>query len=166
MKKNIENILEVKNLYMKYKKKDKNFVLENLNFSIEKGSFHAFIGENGAGKSTTIKIISGLNNEYEGDVYINKLDIKNDVSARNKFLYVPDKTFFPSKISVFDYLFNITTMTRNDPEKIKLEIKELMEKYGIIDVIDRNPNKLSSGQIKKISLVQAILTKEIGRAHV
>lgn len=58
---NHDDLLKVENLYMKYKKKDKNYVLEDLNFSIKKGSFHAFIGENGAGKSTTIKIIAGLN---------------------------------------------------------------------------------------------------------
>ena len=64
------NTLEVKNVYMKYKKKDKHFALNDVNFKIEKGDFHAFIGENGAGKSTTIKIISGLNNDYQGDVFI------------------------------------------------------------------------------------------------
>ncbi len=63
----INNTLEVKNVYMKYNKKDKHFALNDLNFKIEKGDFHAFIGENGAGKSTTIKIISGLNNDYQGD---------------------------------------------------------------------------------------------------
>ena len=65
-----EDALVIENLYMKYNSKDKQFVLENLNFKIKKGDFHAFIGENGAGKSTTIKIISGLNNEYDGNVYI------------------------------------------------------------------------------------------------
>lgn len=155
---NSNDILKIENLYMKYKKKDKNYVLEDLNFSIKKGSFHAFIGENGAGKSTTIKIIAGLNNDYDGNVIINGLNIRDEVSARKNFLYVPDKTFFPTKISVFDYLYNITIMTRNDKEKIKIEIMNLLKKFEIIDIIDKNPNKLSSGQIKKISLIQAILT--------
>ena len=90
------NTLEVKNVYMKYKKKDKHFALNDVNFKIEKGDFHAFIGENGAGKSTAIKIISGLNNDYQGDVFINGLNIRDNINARTGFLYIPDKNFFPS----------------------------------------------------------------------
>ena len=85
-----EYALVIENLYMKYNSKDKQFVLENLNFKIKKGDFHAFIGENGAGKSTTIKIISGLNNEYDGNVYINNLNVKDDVKARESFSYILD----------------------------------------------------------------------------
>ena len=102
------NTLEVKNVYMKYKKKDKHFALNDVNFKIEKGDFHAFIGENGAGKSTAIKIISGLNNDYQGDVFINGLNIRDNINARRGFLYIPDKNFFPSYLNVVDYLFNIT----------------------------------------------------------
>ncbi len=153
------NILEIKNLYMKYKKKDKNFILKDLNFNINKGDFHAFIGENGAGKSTTIKIISGLNNDYEGDVVINQLNVKKDVKARENFLYIPDKNTFPNNISVFNFLYNVALLKRNDKEKIKLEINELLHKFQIEEVAKRNPNKLSSGQSKKISLIQAIIMK-------
>lgn len=153
------NTLEVKNVYMKYKKKDKHFALNDVNFKIEKGDFHAFIGENGAGKSTAIKIISGLNNDYQGDVFINGLNIRDNINARTGFLYIPDKNFFPSYLNVVDYLFNITSLTRNDHEKIKLEIDELLKKFEIEEVAQKNPNKLSSGQAKKVLLIQAILTK-------
>lgn len=161
MSKKTESIdaLEVKNIYMKYKKKDKHFSLNDLNFKIEKGDFHAFIGENGAGKSTTIKIISGLNNDYQGDVFINGLNIRDDINARTGFLYIPDKNSFPSYLNVVDYLFNITSLTRNDHEKIKIEIDELLKKFEIDDIAHKNPNKLSSGQAKKVLLIQAILTK-------
>ena len=153
------SILEIKNLYMKYKKKDENFVLNDLNFEIKKGEFHAFIGENGAGKSTTIRIISGLNNDYEGNVLINGLDVKENVKARENFMYIPDKTQFPSKFSVFDFLYNTALLKRNDKEKIKIEIKDLLSKFEIEETSKRNVNKLSSGQLKKVSLIQAILMK-------
>ena len=154
-----DNILEIKNLYMKYKKSDKHFTLNDLNFNVKKGDFHAFIGENGAGKSSTIKIISGLNNDFEGDVLINGLNTRENFNSRNGFFYIPDKNFFPSYQSVFDYLYNVAVLTRNDKEKIKIEINDLAKKFDIEEIIERNPNKLSSGQAKKVLLIQAILTK-------
>ena len=153
------NILKIENLYMKYKKKDENYALENLNFSIEEGSFHAFIGENGAGKSTTIKIIAGLNNDYDGNVIINGLNAKESVEARKLFSYVPDKIAFPSGINTWEYIYNTALLVRNDKEGLKVELNNLLKKFEIEEIVKRNPNKLSSGQIKKVLLVLAILEK-------
>ncbi len=154
-----ENILIIENLYMKYKKKDEKYALENLNFCIQKGEFHAFIGENGAGKSTTIKIISGLNNDYDGNVYINNLNVRDNVNARESFSYIPDKIVFPSGISAWDYIYNTALLVRDDKEGLKVELNNLLQKFGIEEIIKRNPNKLSSGQIKKVLLILAILEK-------
>ena len=154
-----DDALVIENLYMKYNSKDKQFVLENLNFKIKKGDFHAFIGENGAGKSTTIKIISGLNNEYDGNVIMNGLNTKENVLARKKFSYIPDKVVFPNGINTWNYLYNVALLTRDDKEALKVELNDLIEKFEITEVVKRNPNKLSSGQIKKILLIQSILEK-------
>lgn len=152
-------VLEIKNLYMKYNKKDESYALSDLNFSIDENDFHAFIGENGAGKSTTIKIISGLNDDYDGEVFINGLNAKEDIKARESFSYIPDKIAFPSGIKTWDYLYNIALLSRNDKEKIKIELNELIDKYDIRNIINKNPNKLSSGQIKKILIIQTLLEK-------
>ncbi|WP_051122442.1 ABC transporter ATP-binding protein [Mesomycoplasma moatsii] len=144
---------------MKYKKKDKNYVLEDLNFSIKKGSFHAFIGENGAGKSTTIKIIAGLNNDYDGNVIINGLNVKENIEARKSFSYVPDKIVFPGGINTWEYIYNTALLVRNDKEGLKVELNNLLKKFEIEEIVNRNPNKLSSGQIKKVLLILAVLEK-------
>ncbi len=156
---NSNDILKIENLYMKYKKKDKNYVLEDLNFSIKKGSFHAFIGENGAGKSTTIKIIAGLNNDYDGNVIINGLNVKENIEARKSFSYVPDKIVFPGGINTWEYIYNTALLVRNDKEGLKVELNNLLKKFEIEEIVNRNPNKLSSGQIKKVLLILAVLEK-------
>lgn len=157
---NSKNIaLKVENVYMKYNKKDLSYALEDVSFEVKKGDFHAFIGENGAGKSTTIKIISGLNNDYDGNVFINNKNIKKDISGREYFCYIPDKIVFPTNVSAFDYLYTIALLVRNDKEKLKIEINNLFQKFEIEECKKRNPNKLSSGQIKKILLIQAIIEK-------
>jgi ABC-2 type transport system ATP-binding protein len=109
---------------MKYKNKDKEFTLKNVSFNVSKGEFHAFIGENGAGKSTTIKIMAGLNNDFDGNLLINGLNVKTDVKARSKLCYIPDKTSFPLNISSYDFLYQLALLVRDDKEQIKIELDE------------------------------------------
>ncbi len=116
--------ISMTNVYMKYSKKDEHHSLKNVNFKVEKGEFHAFIGENGAGKSTTIKILTGLNNDYEGDLFINELNIKKNIKGRTKLCYIPDKTTFPTGISAYDFVYNLALMERNDKEQLKIELEE------------------------------------------
>ncbi|MGL4184118.1 MAG: ATP-binding cassette domain-containing protein [Metamycoplasmataceae bacterium] len=144
---------------MKYKNKDKYYSLINVNFEVLKGQFHAFIGENGAGKSTTIKILTGLNNDFEGDLFINNLDVRKDNKARNKLCYISDKTVFPTGISSYDFIYNLVLMERNDKEKIKIELEEWIDKLELKEHMSKTPNKLSAGQAKKILLIRAALEK-------
>lgn len=68
-KSNKENIaISVNNLYMSYSKKD-NPTIKNCTFNINEGDFHIFIGQNGAGKSTIIKMIVGLNDDFSGQIF-------------------------------------------------------------------------------------------------
>ncbi|MCT4616818.1 MAG: ATP-binding cassette domain-containing protein [Candidatus Gracilibacteria bacterium] len=64
---NTENILEIKNLTKKYKKL---YAIKNININIKKGSVYGFIGDNGAGKSTTLKILAGIIGKDSGEINI------------------------------------------------------------------------------------------------
>ncbi|WP_129407813.1 ATP-binding cassette domain-containing protein [Marinitoga lauensis] len=70
--KNIEDveIIELKNISFKYPKSNK-WIYNNLNLKLEKGKTYAFVGENGAGKTTIIKLLLGLYEDYKGEIYIN-----------------------------------------------------------------------------------------------
>lgn len=151
--------ISTSNIYMKYKKSDKSYSLRNVNIEVEHGQFHAFIGENGAGKSTTIKILTGLNSDFEGDLYINDLDVRKDPRARNKVCYIPDKTTFPTGISAYDLVYNLALLERNDKEQLRLELEDWIERLGLGEHMHKNPNKLSSGQAKKILLMRAALER-------
>ncbi|MDE5599612.1 MAG: ATP-binding cassette domain-containing protein, partial [Ureaplasma sp.] len=64
-----------------FKVKEKH-ILSNISFEIKPGTFHAFVGENGAGKSTTIKLLVGLNNKYTGKLLINDVDVRYKENIR------------------------------------------------------------------------------------
>jgi len=54
-----------------------NYTLENISFRMTSGKRYAFIGENGAGKTTIVKLLLGLYDNYEGDIFINDMNIRN-----------------------------------------------------------------------------------------
>ena len=68
----VKNALEMQQVYKSYKK---NEILQNVNFSIPQGAICGLIGENGAGKSTIMKLIAGTSYVSSGSIYINGKDV-------------------------------------------------------------------------------------------
>ncbi|CCP24109.1 ABC transporter ATP-binding protein [Mycoplasmopsis cynos] len=150
-----ENIIEIKNLTKIYKN-NKNTGIFKLNFNVPRGSFFAFIGENGAGKTTTIKTITGSYLNYEGEVLINGINIK-DAKSRQKLGYIPENAIFPKEITVYEYLKYLGLLTGQEKNKVIQKIDELLNEFGILELKHKKPYNFSSGQKKKILLIQALL---------
>lgn len=95
----MENILEIKNLSKKYK----GFELRNINLELPKGMIMGLIGENGAGKSTTIKAILNVINRDSGDIKIFGLDnIENEKKIKEEIGVVLDDSFFSEYLNPAD----------------------------------------------------------------
>ncbi len=91
-------VLEISNLNKQYK----NFALDNVSFSLEEGKICGFIGENGAGKSTTMKILAGITYYKEGVVHIfNKEINKLTNKEREEISFILDELNFPENIKLF-----------------------------------------------------------------
>jgi ABC-2 type transport system ATP-binding protein len=95
----MENVLEIKNLTKRYEQ----FTLDNVNLSLPKGCIMGFVGENGAGKSTTIKLILNLIRKNDGTVRIMGLDnIKDDNIIKEDIGVVFDESNFPDDMRIKD----------------------------------------------------------------
>ena len=82
--------LEINNLTKKYT----DFALDDVSFSVEKGSVMGLIGQNGAGKTTIIKLIMNAVNRSSGSIKIMGLDnVENEVEAKTKIGYVADEDY-------------------------------------------------------------------------
>ncbi|MBY7703747.1 ABC transporter ATP-binding protein [Vibrio harveyi] len=130
--------------------------VKSINMSLNEGDFHAFIGENGAGKTTTIKTIIGAYVEYKGNIYINQINIK-EPQARSFIGYVPEKVLFPKDLTTFDYLFNFAILSGVDKKTATQKINNFLKMFNIIDLAKDKPYTFSSGQQKKVLLIQALL---------
>jgi ABC-2 type transport system ATP-binding protein len=95
-------ILYVANLTKKYFGKKKP-AIDKIGFSVYPGEFHAFIGANGAGKTTAIKCLIGAYANWNGTVLINGIK-NNKEAAKRKIGYIPENARFPEKFSTLNYL--------------------------------------------------------------
>ncbi len=153
----MNEMLKLENIVYGYNKK--HITIHDLSFSVPKGSFHAFIGENGAGKSTTINMIVGLIDSYEGNIFINDNNVKHTNDARKYVSYIPDKAIFPNGFNTKKYLLNCGLLKRDDKHLLNQEIEEWAKSLEIEEILNKNPNKLSAGQKKKVFLIRAIIEK-------
>lgn len=147
--------LSVKNLNFKYNKSK--IALKNVNFSIQKGSFHGLIGGNGAGKSTIIKILTKALENQSGEILVNNEDFLNNKKNNLIVSYFPDVVVFPSGMNVYEYLKNEYLVINKKDKFIKEKIQKLLDDFEIGDCMYKSPSRLSSGQKKKIELVRIML---------
>ena len=159
--------IEIRNLSFKYPESDK-YVLKNINLHIKPGQKIAVVGHNGAGKTTLSRIILGLFNQYEGEIYLNNREYK---TINNKDIY---DTFSTVMQDYYKYPFTLKdNITISDHNKNYHEqfVDELMKKVDAEKIIHHLPNKydtyinktmdengtdLSEGQWQKIMLVRAL----------
>lgn len=147
--------IEVSGLSKRYTK-NRPYAIKDISFKIQPGEIHGFIGANGAGKTTTIKSIIGAYANYEGDIKI--LGFKNtSIEAKKLLGYIPENAFFPSGVSTHWYLVHMSHMSGISYKEAVAFTNRTLEELGLTAIANRNPNKLSSGQKKKVLLAQALV---------
>ncbi|CAM9119533.1 ABC transporter ATP-binding protein [Mycoplasma marinum] len=137
----------------------KNKILKACSFKIKKGSFHALVGENGAGKTTLIKTIIGGFPIEKGKILFNGLDVEKNIQEKNILSYVPEKAIFPNNMNLYAYLKLIWKLKGKELDNMDKQIKHLLNQFDLMDRKNINPNRLSSGQKKKIFLIKILIEK-------
>ncbi|QJB70936.1 ABC transporter ATP-binding protein [Mycoplasma sp. 1654_15] len=149
-----KTILKVSNLNKIYKNSNRG--VQDINFEVLEGEIHAFIGENGAGKTTIIKAIVDAYRNYQGDILIN--GFKNTTPEAKKFLgYVPEKSLFPKELKTKEYLLLLAQLSNLNKKQANQDIDKFLEALNIQDLASSKPYDFSSGQKRKIALIQALI---------
>ncbi len=148
-------ILFVENLYKKYPRK-KAPAINHVSFNVYPGQFHAFIGANGAGKTTSIKSIIGAYARWSGTVLID--GHKNtSIEAKKALGYIPENARFPTRMSCFKYLVWMARLTGMKKKEAKEFAVNKLKELKLWNLRSKNPNSFSSGQKKKVLLAQALI---------
>ena len=147
-------LLECINLCKSFGKKQ---ILKNVSFTINEGDILAFIGPNGSGKTTTIKLILGLQKIDSGQVLINDLDITKDfekaISKVGAIVENPDSYMY---LTGWQNLRMIANYYNNISDT---EISEIVKYVGLESRINDKVNKYSLGMRQRLGIARALLNK-------
>ena len=150
-----------KNVNFKYQRTDE-YVFENLNLLIKPKQTVAIVGKNGSGKSTLTKLIMKYCQNQSGDIYIDRVNIKNvDTNKlRQKISYMPQNPRLFNR-SVLENITYGTQKNKQDVEKIikDLNLEKLFAKLdnGLDTKAGKNGNNLSGGQRQVVFLLRSLL---------
>lgn len=143
----MENIIEINNLYKSY---NDVHAVNNLSFRVKKGELFAFLGVNGAGKSTTISIMCGTLTKDSGEVLINGKNIDHQLVDITKELGVVfQNSVLDNNLTVKDNLYSRASLYGIYGNAAKKRIEELAEILDFKQIMNRTVGKLSGGQKKK-----------------
>ena len=149
-------MLKITNYTKKYD--GSKIAVSNLTLNVEKGDLFAFIGHNGAGKSTTIKSIAGILPFEEGGILIDGVSIKKDpVKCKKMIAYIPDNPDLYESLTGIDYLNFIADVYDVSSDKRKVIINKYSDLFGIKEVLNNYIGSYSHGMRQKLAIVSALV---------
>ncbi len=151
--KTMEKIIEIKDLSFEYEEGVK--TIDNISFSIKKGSYTTILGHNGSGKSTIAKLLIGLLEKKSGDIIVGGIPLTEETLAevRGQIGIVfqnPDNQFIGATVRD-DIAFGLEN-TCVDPALMDGIIQEYAQKVNMADFLDHEPTKLSGGQKQRVAI--------------
>ena len=150
-------LLDVKNLSKRYSKKS-DYTISNINLKCNGGEIVGLLGHNGAGKSTTIKCLTGIHPYDQGTIKICGYDLKLDsINAKKNFGYVSDEFSLFEKMTGFEFINFMADMYNVSSEERQIRIKELQSLFMLGDAIYDSISSYSHGMKQKISVIAALV---------
>ena len=132
--------------------------VNDLSLTIPRGEFFAMLGPNAAGKTTTIKLLTGLIKPTSGRARICGFDVQTQpLEARQRLAYVPDFPFLYDKLTAWEFFRFTGEMFRLDAARIEKNACELVARFHLEEFADRTLEGLSHGTRQRIAIVSALL---------
>ncbi|QUI70741.1 ABC transporter ATP-binding protein [Pseudoalteromonas sp. M8] len=136
------------------------WAVSNLDLTVKQGEIYGFLGPNGCGKSTTIRMLTGLLTPTKGHVSIMGKDVQaHGESLRNRLGYMTQKFSLYESLSVLEnleFVAKIYGLSRND---VKRRVAELLQEYQLEDKKSVQSGALSGGQKQRLALAAAVIHK-------
>lgn len=163
------NLIEFKNVNFSYVIDDDEEnkvtvdVLKNFNLTIEKGSFVAILGHNGSGKSTTAKLINGINIAQSGEVIVDGQKVEDndtifDIRRKVGMVFQNPDNQIVSSIVEEDVAFGVENLGI-EPKEIRERVDSALKTVGMYEHRLKAPNKLSGGQKQRVAVAGIIAMK-------
>lgn len=149
-------LLQLKNIKKKF---DNTEVLKGISLDIEKGEFITLLGSSGCGKTTTIRIIAGLESADSGEVILNGKIINNlEPNKRDVNTVFQNYALFPNMNVEANIGYGLK-LKKLSKDEIKKQVKEALDLVKLSGYEKRMPDELSGGQKQRVAIARAIVNK-------
>lgn len=149
------DILRVHQLKKQY---SGNYVLKGIDLQINEPQIIGYIGPNGAGKSTTIKILSGIIDDFEGDAFVLGMDVrKKPIDIKKRIGYIPEQAALYDVLTPLEYLKFTGRLYQLEDAVIEKKSWELLRLFELGDKANERMNGFSKGMRQKVLLISGLM---------
>jgi ABC-2 type transport system ATP-binding protein len=132
--------------------------VNDISLMVPRGEFFAVLGPNAAGKTTTIKILTGLIKPTSGSARVAGFDVQtHPLEARRRLAYVPDFPFLYEKLTPWEFFRFIAQMFQMDPARVEPAARELVARFNLEPYLNKPIEGLSHGTRQRIAIASALL---------
>ncbi len=132
--------------------------VNDISITVPKGEFFAVLGPNAAGKTTTIKMITGLIKPTSGTVKVAGFDVQEEpLEVRKRLAYVPDFPFLYEKLTPWEFIRFIGQMFRMSEDQIQETSRELIPRFNLEPFLRKPIEGLSHGTRQRVAIVAALM---------
>ncbi|WP_125590229.1 ABC transporter ATP-binding protein/permease [Companilactobacillus jidongensis] len=157
------SLLELKDVRKSFSLGKKEFpVLKGINLELDRGEFVSILGESGGGKTTLLNTIGGLDSQFQGDIFIDGKSLKKgsdkalDNYRSHTVGFVFQSFHLISHLTILEnVLVPLEMSSLKKADRVK-RAKDLLEKVGLTEHIDKHPNQLSGGQKQRVAIARAL----------
>jgi len=151
----MQPIITLRHLSKNYGEK---IVLSDINLDIYPGQIIGYIGPNGAGKSTTVKILTGIIQDYKGEITVFGRNLRESVlDVKSKVGYIPEVAELYDLLTPREYLTFVGKLYHLTDEVIEDRTRKMLDSFGLLDNIDQRMDSFSKGMKQKVLITSGLL---------
>ncbi len=151
----MEPVITVRHLHKQYGEK---VVLNDINLDIYSGQIIGYIGPNGAGKSTTVKILTGIIQDYSGEVMVNGRPLRDQVlQVKSMIGYIPELAELYDLLTPREYLSFIGKLYHLPDDIIEERSRKMLDSFGLANNMDQRMDSFSKGMRQKVLITSGLL---------
>ena len=149
------NMIELNNLVKSF---GSLVAVNGVSLKVQKGEFFALLGPNAAGKTTSIRLLTGLMKPTSGSASIAGFDVQeHPLEARKRMAYVPDFPFLYDKLTGWEFLRFMGQLFQMDLSQITTKARELVNRFNLDTHMNQPLEGLSHGTRQRVAIVSALL---------